>query len=110
MAWDVVALQAEAIITDKKRRRMVVRELTRGMAEDERGLESRMEMTQEAYYAVLVSLRHEFPQYKIHCQAVVLGILTGAARGVRRTNAAAGDTRQGDKGGGEGTCWGSSPG
>ncbi len=79
--WPSNSLVPNTIITYKARRLMVVWEYTRGMAEDDREFESRMEMKLQAYHWVLVYLRHKFPDYKVHFQAVVMGILTLVRQG-----------------------------
>jgi hypothetical protein len=75
------AFKPDAFIMYKAKKTIIVWEFTRGMAEDDGEFDRRTEMKLQAYHGVLVYLRHEFPDYKVLFQAMVMGVLTSVRQG-----------------------------
>ncbi len=54
----------------------MVWEFTRGMTEEDVGMDSRAEAKLQAYHGVLTYLRHKFADYEVEFQVVVMGVRT----------------------------------
>ncbi len=78
---DLQRFKPDAFIVDESRKRLVVWEFTRGMAEQESEFRAREGVKWNAYHGVRLFLRNKLPSYQVVQQTVVMGILGSTRQG-----------------------------
>ena len=72
---DLLRFRPDAFIVDHDRKRVVVWEFTRGMAEKDTEFQARERAKRNAYHGVRLFLCNRMPSYQVVQQTVIMGIL-----------------------------------